>query len=248
MREFNAFHGYPEPKEPRIVGPSLRKIENRIAASERGEEFYDGARVNGYGGMVNDGRWAAIARNLYDDYNLGYARVLQIGAHKGFLLYELFKLGCRVYGTEVSDYACKHAVCRLTKAPFTALPYQDGLFDFVLCASPVYSLNLPDAIKCLREIERVKAPGARSWITLAAYVDESDIESLMMLRYWFLLGTTILTKADWLAVMKHAGYNGDYRFDTSAYLNLKAAEPENDWYVNGLYHGWDKRRPDPSLL
>ena len=219
--EFNAFHGYPEPAEPRLVSPDLRQIENRLIASERGQEFYDGDRINGYGGLKNDGRWEKIARNLYDDYNLGYSKVLQINAHKGYLLYELFKLGCRVYGTEVSDYAIKNSVVRLTKASFTELPYEDGLFDMVICASPVYSLNLPDAVKCLREIERVKAPGGRSWITLAAYEDENDIEGLMLLRYWFLLGTTILTKADWVKVMEHAGYSGDFRYDTASYLNLR---------------------------
>ena len=44
-----------------------------------------------------------------------------------------------------------------------------------------------------------------------------------MLRYWFLTGNLILTKADWIAVLQHAGYTGDYRFDTAKYLNLKRA-------------------------
>lgn len=218
MREFDAFSGYPEPKEPRFVGPELRTIQNRILASERGQEFYDGARVNGYGGLKDDGRWMPIARQLHKEYNLGGARVLQIGAHKGFLLAALRQLGCLVYGTEISDYAIKHSRIPLVKAPFTKLPYQDELFDFVIAASPVYSLNLPDAILCLKEIQRVGK--GRSWITLAAYEDEKDIEGLMLLRYWFLLGTTILTKSDWREVMKHAGYTGDYRFDTAKHLNL----------------------------
>ena len=221
MREFDAFHGYPEPKEPRIVSPTLRTIQNRLIASERGKEFYDGDRINGYGGMVDDGRWAVIAKNLMADYNLSYTRVLHVGAHKGFLLYELYKLGCRVYGTEISDYALANNRFRLTKAPFTQLPYKDGFFDFVLAPSPVYSLNLPDAVKCLKEIQRVSK--GKSWVTLAAYEDEADVEGLLMLRYWFLLGTTILTKADWLAVMQYAGFTGDYRFDTAKSLNLRMA-------------------------
>ena len=217
--EYDAFHGYPEPPEPRAAGPRMRNIYNRLLASERGKEFYDGDRVNGYGGMKDDGRWAQIARNLYDHYSLGYKRVLQIGAHKGFLLYELYKLGCRVYGQEVSKYAADNSRVKLSVSPFTQLPYQDGIMDFVICASPVYSLNLPDAVKCLREIQRVGKGDA--WITLAAYEDEDDVEGLMLLRYWFLLGTTILTKADWLRVMEHAGYSGDFRYDTAKSLKLK---------------------------
>ena len=222
MREFDAFHGYPEPAAPRIVGPRHRTIHNRIAASYRDREFYDGDRMNGYGGMRDDGRWGPIAQNFVDEYHLNTARVLQVGAHKGFLLYELLKRGMRVYGTEVSQYAADNSVVRLDFAPFTALPYESNTFDFVIAASAVYTLNLPDAIKCLREIQRVG--NGRSWITLAAYEDEDDIEGLMLLRYWFLLGTTILTKADWLAVMEHAGYTGDYRFDTARSLKLRRLE------------------------
>ena len=150
MREFDAFAGYPEPPAPRIVGPHLRTIHNRIAASYRGKEFYDGDRANGYGGMVDDGRWKPIAKHIVDSYNLKEARILQVNAHKGFLLHELFKLGMRVWGTELSQYAIDQSKLMLHKAPFTALPYEDGFFDFVIAASAVYSLNLPDAIRCLK--------------------------------------------------------------------------------------------------
>lgn len=219
MREFDAFHGYPQPKEQRVIGPELRKIENRIIASERGREFYDGDRTNGYGGMKDDGRWGPIADNLIKDYNLVEgSKILQLNAHKGFLLNELYKRGMRVWGTEISQYAIEHSTVRMTYAPFTQLPFDKGAFDFVIAASAVYSLNLPDAIQCLREIQRVGK--GQSWITLAAMEDEYDIEGLKYLRWWFLLGTTILTKADWIAVMKHAGYTGDYRFDTARYLFL----------------------------
>ncbi|HWC31052.1 MAG TPA: methyltransferase domain-containing protein, partial [Dehalococcoidia bacterium] len=204
----------------RIVGPRHRTIHNRIAASYRGQEFYDGDRANGYGGMVNDGRWGPIAAGIVNRYG-AYRRVLQVGAHKGFLLKELYDRGCMVRGQEVSQYAAEHSVVRLDISPFTALPYEDGEFDLVIAASAVYTLNLPDAIKCLREIERVKRPGGHSFVTLGAMEDESDIDGLRLLRYWFLLGTTILTKSDWLAVMEHAGYTGDYRFDTAKYLKLQ---------------------------
>ena len=218
MQEFDLFAGYPDPKEPRLVSPYLRKIEHRIAASYRGKDFYDGDRIIGYGGMVDDGRWGPIADNIIKEYSLGYSKVLQMNAHKGFLAYELYKRGCRMATQEVSEYAAANSVMRPTICPFNKLPYADGEFDFVIAASCVYSLNLPDAIQCLREIQRVSK--GRSWITLAAYEHEEDVDGLMLLRYWFILGTTILTKADWIAVMHHAGYTGDYRFDTAKSLKL----------------------------
>ena len=211
-QEFDIFAGYPEPKSPRIVGPRVRTIHNRIAASYRDHEFYDGNRANGYGGMVDDGRWAQIAKRIVEYYEP--RRVLQVGAHKGFLLRELSKLGVRVCGTETSEYAIEEAVVELAKAKPTWLPFGNKEFDLVIGASCVYSLNLPDAISCLREIQRV---AHRAWVTLAAYETAQDV---MLLRYWFLLGTTILTKADWLEVLLHAGYTGDYRFDTAQSLKL----------------------------
>lgn len=222
-REFDAFAGYPEPSSPRLVGPNLRTIHNRIAASYREQEFYDGDRANGYGGFKDDGRWVPIAKHIFEHYGLWEgANVLQIGSHKGFLLHELYKLGCRVTGTEISHYAAGQSLLKpvVTKT-WTDLPFEDKTFDLVIATSVVYNLNLRDAIICLKEIQRVGK--GKAWITLAAYEDEDDIEGLMLLRYWFLLGTTILTKADWKVVMDHAGYEGDYRFDTAKYLNLKRA-------------------------
>ena len=222
MSEYDAFQPYPEPNEPRIVGPEHRTIQNRLIAGYRSWGFYDGARVNGYGGMVDDGRWEPVAKNIVEHYNLTPgSRILQVGAHKGFLLKALFDLEMRVYGTEVSAYACQKSVMKLMYAPFTKLPFNTDTFDLVIAASAVYTLNLPDAVQCLREIERVSK--GRSWITLGAYEDDYDTEGLMMMRYWTLLATTLLTKADWLAVMEHAGYTGDYRFYTAKTLNLRLA-------------------------
>ena len=222
MREFDAFAGYPEPKEPRLVGPSLRTIHNRIAACYRDREFYDGARANGYGGMKDDGRWGPIAQSLIRDYDLKSGdRVLQINAHKGFLVRELRQRGMRAIGTDPSRYAADVSRGTVRCAPFTKQPFGDREFDLVIAASAVYAGSLHDAIQCLREIQRVGK--GRSWVVLAAYEDENDIEGLMLLRYWFLTGTLILTKADWLAVLAHAQYTGDFRFDTAKHLNLRRA-------------------------
>ena len=138
MAEFDAYAGYPEPKEPRLVSPTRRTIANRIAASYRDREFYDGARENGYGGMKDDGRWAPIARSIKSQYGLKEGdRVLQVRAHKGFLLRALFNVGMRVTGCETSPYAIEQAQVILDLAPMTKLPYEDGEFDIVIAANVV---------------------------------------------------------------------------------------------------------------
>ena len=222
MREFDALKGYPEPKEPRLVHPNIRTIHNRIIASYRGKEFYDGDRNNGYGGLKYDGRWAPIAKDMMDQYALGdQSAILQIGTDKGFLLHEFHRLwpSVRIRGTEISDYAieCTMPAVKpfVQKASFTELPFADKEFDFVIAIGPVYSLILSDAIKCLKEVQRVGK--GRSFVTLGAYETEEDFR---LFRYWTLLGCTVLSKKDWVEVLHHVGYTGDYKFNTARSLNL----------------------------
>jgi len=222
MREFDALSGYPEPKEPRHVHPSLRTIHNRIIASYRDREFYDGNRNNGYGGFKNDGRWAPIAQNMLQMYSLNdQSSILQIGCDKGFLLHEFLQIcpDINIRGTEISDYAIDCVLPSvkpfIKKAPFMELPFADGEFDFIIAIGAVYSLNLPDAIKCLKEIQRVGK--GKSFITLGAYDSEEDFRCF---RYWTLLGCTVLSKTDWVEVLNHVGYTGDYKFNTAQSLNL----------------------------
>lgn len=232
MKEFDAFALYPQPAEPRKVTAARGSIHNRIIASYRGVAFYDGARDSGFGGMKYDGRWAPVARAMAEHYELGVpdsmqglagaGSVLQVGTDKGYLLEEFRKFGIGVRGTDVSKYAIDSAPAGLHGLIEQAFPYNlpfgDGAFDLVICAGPVYCLTLEDAIRCLKEIQRVGR--GKSFITLGAYDTE---DGYWLFRAWTLLGCTILSKADWLEVMEHAGYTGDYRFNTAESLRLQWA-------------------------
>jgi len=222
MREFDALADYPEPKNPRVVGPNLRTIQNRIVAAYRGRDFYDGDRNSGYGGFQYDGRWVPVAKKMVSEYGLtNRSAILQINCEKGFLLRDLKSEipGARVQGTEISEYAIEKAMPEvkdfILKAPFTSLPFEDGEYDFIIAIGAIYSLNLPDAITCLKEIQRVGR--GKSFITLAAYDNEDDFR---LFRYWTLLGTTVLSKPDWCEVLNHVSYTGDYKFNTASTLKL----------------------------
>jgi len=231
MREFDPLVGYPGPKKPRVVSPNIRTIQNRIVAAYRGKEFYDGDRNNGYGGFKYDGRWKSIAQNMCREYGLQkQSAVLQVGCEKGFLLHEFHQLDpdMKIYGTEISDYAIGHAMEDvkpfIQKVPFTELPFKDGEFDLVIAIGAVYSLNLADAIRCLRDIQRVSK--GRSFITLGAYDTEEDRR---LFEWWTLLGTTVLHVDEWVEVLRHVGFTGDYRFNTARSLNLvKKKETEDE--------------------
>ena len=109
MKEFDLLSVYPLLNK-RFVSKNTRKIENRIIASYRGKEFYDGKRDNGYGGFKYDGRWEKIASRIFKHYKLKEnAKILQVGSDKGYLLHDFKVISpeCRVAGVEVSDYAIK---------------------------------------------------------------------------------------------------------------------------------------------
>ena len=233
MREFNALKNYPQPKEPRHVGLGIRTIKSRIIASYRDKEYYDGDRKNGYGGFKYDGRWKKVVDTLCEEYGLNEnSAVLQIGCEKGFLLNDFHEKfpKMKVRGTDISNYAIENAMPSIKqfirKAPFTDLPFKDKEFDFVIAIGVVYTLSLADAIKCLKEIQRVGK--GKSFITLGAY---RDAKGERLFRYWTLLGCTILHADEWVEVLKEAWYTGDYFFSTAEYLNL--VEKKDAEYVPG---------------
>jgi len=222
MREFDALSGYPEPKQPRVVSQNLRTIQHRIVASYRGKDLYDGNRNYGYGGLNYDGRWLPIAKNMCIEYGLSaQSAVLQMGCDKGFLLndFQQAQPGINVRGTEISDYAIENAMesvkqC-IQKASFIDLPFNNGEFDFVIAIGPVYTLNLGDAIQCIKEIQRVSK--GKSFITLGSYTNKEEFH---LFRDWTLLGATILHEQEWVEVLKHVGYTGDYKFTGAKSLHL----------------------------
>lgn len=218
MREFDALHALPTATLRRVSED--RDIRARLVACNRGAEFFDGDRRFGYGGYVDDGRWGPVAVSLMQDYSLHKTdAVLQVQCEKGFLLTALRKCGLIAMGTENAQYPLREA--RRTSgrdvifAEPRELPFQRGVFDLVVAVGVVYALTLQDALRALREIQRVGK--GRSFITLGSYESGDD---LALMREWSLLGCTLLAKPEWLEVLKEAGYTGDYKFVTARTLGL----------------------------
>lgn len=95
------------------------------------------------------------------------------------------------------------------------MPFAEREFDFVIGIGVVYSLNLTDAIQCLKEIQRVGR--GKRFVTLASYATEEDSR---LFSYWTLLGTTILREKEWIEVLDHIGYTGDCTFTSARTLKL----------------------------
>ncbi len=224
MREFNALQGYPQPTNIRYVHKDLRTIKSKIISSYRDEEYYDGDRNNGYGGFQYDGRWQDIAKFMYKEYSLTKnSSILQIGCEKGFLLHDFKDIypTLNISGTEISEYAIKNSMNTIKSNiiqldNFTQCPFSDNSFDLVIAIGVIYPLNLANAIKCIKNIERVGK--GKSFITLGAYDDE---ESMNLFKMWSVLGSTILHVDEWKEVLEHCKYTGDFTFVTAKTLNLQ---------------------------
>jgi len=224
MREFNLLDGYPTPIKPRYVGENIRTIKNRIISGYRDKNFFDGDRNFGYGGFNYDGRWKKVAKKIVEEYKLNKkSSFLQLNCEKGFLINDIHDVlpESRVCGLETSEYAVANAMEKIKKNikkvdNYFNLKFQNETFDFIMALGVIYTHSLNDAIKCLKEIQRVGK--GKSFITLASY---NNSEDYWLFKDWTVIGTTILKKEEWVEVLKHVNYTGDYFFTNAQVLNLK---------------------------
>ena len=88
INEISLFANYSNLTKKRLINSNTRtNIHNKLIASLKGKDFYDGKRKYGFGGYKYDGRWKKIAEILIKKYNLNNkSKILQINCDKGFLI------------------------------------------------------------------------------------------------------------------------------------------------------------------
>ena len=99
--------GYFKGNASRSSLASKRNINNKIIAWGLDEKYYDGKRINGYGGFKYDGRWKKFLPKIIKKYRLSpKSKVLDLGCKKGFFLKDLrdFIPGIKIYGIENHSY------------------------------------------------------------------------------------------------------------------------------------------------
>ena len=211
---------FKKPVKIRAKVAKVRTVINKMYAWELGKEYYDGNRLNGYGGFKYDGRWQKLLPKIIKKYKLTKkSKVLDLGCKKGFLLKDLNILipGIKSYGIENHSYALKKAVkckSKLIKSEYYNIPFKNKYFDFVIAFNSLYMQNLGDVIKSLKEIERVSK---KSYIVLAS--GENDQERNKFYR-WTLIGTSILLKKEWKTLFKKIKFKGDYYFSSAKSLGV----------------------------
>ncbi len=208
-------------KNDRSAVSKKRSILNKVNAWKLDKEYYDGQRINGYGGFKYDGRWKKFIPKLINRYKLtNKSKVLEIGCKKGFFIKDIIDIlpGIEIHGIENHVYPLKKTVLKdkkkLILSEYYNTPFKKNYFDFVLGFNSIYMQNLGDVIKTLSEISRVSK---KSYISLASGETNNEIQKF---QKWTLLGTTILKKNEWKKLFKKIGYKGDYYFSEAKNLKL----------------------------
>ncbi len=211
MSEINLLESYPQAKRP-IGANRAADLRQQAVARQFGREYFDGDRMQGYGGYRYDGRWVAVARRLRANYGLHDGdRVLDIGCAKGFLLHDLQQevRGLTVVGLDISSYALTHAMDDVrrfvVRGTAQTLPFCDRSFDLVVSINTLHNLDRSACIEALREIERVSRGGR--YVQVDSWFNERQRENLMK---WLLTALTFGEPESWRRLFAEAGYSGDY--------------------------------------
>ena len=210
---------FKKPVKVRAKVAKVRTVLNKINAWELGNKYYDGNRLDGYGGFKYDGRWLKLLPQIIKRYKLtNKSKVLDLGCKKGFLIkrFEYFITWYKIIWYRKSFLCFKKRVkCKkANQSEYYNIPFKDNYFDFVIAFNSLYMHNLGDVIKSLKEIERVSK---KSYVVLAS--GENDAERNKFYK-WTLIGTSILLKKEWKTLFKKIKFKGDYYFSSAKSLGV----------------------------
>jgi 2-polyprenyl-3-methyl-5-hydroxy-6-metoxy-1,4-benzoquinol methylase len=151
-----------------------------------------------------------LAEKLIKQYNLtNKSRILDIGCGKGYLLYELKKLlpGCIVCGMDVSEYAIKKS--KEYDGKFLIVTkdlYIGDDYDLIVSVNSLHNMKIKDLSHALWCMEK---HGVNKYIVVESFRNEKE---LCNLQCWALTCQAWFSPEEWIYVMNHSGYSGDYEF------------------------------------
>jgi SAM-dependent methyltransferase len=213
VREVDLLDSYPRVKRD-IDSRAAAVEEQREVAKQFGREYFDGDRTQGYGGYRYDGRWVRVAERFRDEYGIRPGMtILDVGSAKGFLLHDFRQVipGVEVFGLDISEYGIQQSLedvrPRIVRATAASLPFRDASFDVVTCINTIHNLPRVLCVQAVREIERVKRPGGRSYIQVDSWLSEEQHQKF---ERWQLTALTYSEPEGWRRLFAEAGYTGDY--------------------------------------
>lgn len=236
MRCLNLLESFP--KSSRKIEKGWRTEENKKIARKFGKEFFDGERVNGYGGYYYDGRWKEVSKRIQKEYEIdSNSSVLDIGCAKGFLLYDLQEMitGIRVVGIDISKYAINHAMegygnyilkneckensqeleemARSKVLPFMVIGSADKLpyadNSFDVVLSINTAHNLP-INRCKKAIREMVRVGKNKEKMFVQLDSYRTEEEKERMDAWGITCLTTMYDSEWIKLLKEQEYQGDY--------------------------------------
>jgi SAM-dependent methyltransferase len=196
---------------PRMVDNKLEAVSK---AKKYGADYWDGDRRYGYGGYTYDGRWKVVAEGLIKAYNLKPdAKILDVGCGKGFLMHEFKQLlpNAEVVGFDSSEYALANAKEEVKDNIFLykaqdRYPFGDKTFDLVVSLGCCHNIKIFELETAVQEMERV---GKNKYFMVESYRNE---EELFNVQCWALTCESFFSTSEWIWLLTHFGYTGDYEF------------------------------------
>lgn len=212
-QEINLLDKYPKSKRP-IDDRALERTERDVAiAKQFGKEYFDGTRMQGYGGYSYHERfWTEVVKDFIKYYGLTKnSKILDVGCGKGFMLHDFKKAlpGITVRGMDLSQYAIDNAIEEMK--PFLKVGdakdlsmFMDKEFDLVISINTVHNLKLDECKHAIKEIQRV---AKNAFITMDAWRNDDEKERM---HKWNLTAETYMHVDDWKKLFAEIGYTGDY--------------------------------------
>ena len=199
----------------RVIDRDFPKGKAATLAKRFDYHYWDGDRRICYGGYKYiEGRWNTIINAMKERYNLkDESRILDIGAGKGFMMYDMKKImpNAEIRGIDISEYAIRNAKEEVKNdihiGSATELPWDDNYFDLVISINTLHCLELEDLEKSIKEINRVSK--GNSYICVESWRNEYEKANLL---YWQVTCETFMTPESWKYLLNKHKYKGDYSF------------------------------------
>lgn len=124
-------------------------------------------------------------RTYCDIYLKRKARILDLGCGGGRNAQYLAEEGCEVHGLDISPSAVSFCEGRLKRfnlngtfkqGEITHIPYEDGIFDGIVCVAALDHVTMKGAKKAIKEMRRVKSPGSTIFITFDPPTRDEEIK------------------------------------------------------------------------
>ncbi len=192
-----------------------KKFSYMFISKKYGFDYWDGDRKFGYGGYKYiPGRLTSLAKKIIKRYKLNNnSKILDIGAGKGYLLYEIKKILPKIYvrGIDISRYAIKNSKPEIKKylkyhKAQDNLGYKKNFFDLVISINCLHNLKIFDLFKSIDQIQRISKS---SYIVNESYRNEKELYNL---QCWSLTAQAFFSKDEWEWIFTKNKYSGDYEF------------------------------------